>query len=101
MQLLPKTTRRWMIAVVLSALAIAMLACRYLIFRLLAAYHRSKTAWSIAFTNRGCISLDYSGKRMTDAEAKASPWHWQVSDIYERAAARPWRPVEPIPPEPQ
>jgi hypothetical protein len=101
MRLLPMTTRRWMIAVVLPVLAIAMLACRYLIFRLLAAYHRSKTAWSIAFTDEGCISLDYSRKGMTDAEAKASPWHRRVSDIYERAAARPWRPVEPIPKEPE
>jgi hypothetical protein len=93
------TTRLWMIAVVLPAMAIATLACWYLIFRSLAAYHRSQTASCIAVTDQGCISLDYSRKRKTDAEAKASPCHWRVSDIYERAAARPWRPVEPIPPE--
>jgi hypothetical protein len=88
-----------MVAVVVPALAIAILACRFLILRSLAAYHRSKTTWSIALTDEGCIYMDCSGKRMTGTEVKASPWHKRVSEIYVTAAARPWRPVEPIPPE--
>jgi hypothetical protein len=85
-----------MIVVVVPALAIAMLACRYRVFRSLAAYHRSKTTRYISLTNRGCIYTAYSGKRMTGAEVKASPWHKRVSEIYERAAVWPWRPVEPF-----
>ena len=98
MRLPRMTTRRWMIAV--AVVVIVTLACRHFAFRALAVHHRSKTTWSIAMTNRGCISKDHNGKRMTGAEVNASPWHEEVSTIYERAAARPWLPVEPIPPEP-
>jgi hypothetical protein len=97
--LLPRmTTRRWMIAV--AIVGIGLLACRYFVFRALAAYHESKTAWSIACTDRGCIYRDHNGKFMTRADVAASPWHEKVSKIYRSAARRPWLAAEPIPPEP-
>ena len=98
MRLPRMTKRRWMIAA--AIVMVVTLACRHFAFRALATHHRSRTTWSLSATDPGCISVDHNGKGMTGADVKASPWHEEVSEIYERAAARPWLPVEPIPPEP-
>ena len=96
---LPQTTkRRWM---VVAAVVLGSLACRYFALRSRAAYHYAKTTWSVSLTDRGCVYQDQNGKYMTSAEVKASPWHKKVSEIYRRAASRPWLPVEPIPPDPE
>jgi hypothetical protein len=47
------TTKRWIVPVVV--VSPSLLSCRYFSFSAVAAYHESKTVWSIALTNRGCI----------------------------------------------
>src|SRR5262245_56744936 len=99
MQLPRMTIRRWMIVVAVGT--VCSLACRSLALAALAAYHESKSHYSIALSNRGCLYLDRDGNIMAPAGFKGCLEQRNLSKMYRKAAAWPWLPVEPDLPEPE
>jgi hypothetical protein len=97
------TTRRWIAAVTVVATAMASIVLplyRRWSFGSLAAYHQSKGVYGYACSRTSWALIDCNGKVMTPAEVKAADWHRALAEKYREAAAHPWLPVEPDPPEP-
>jgi hypothetical protein len=92
-----------MVAVAVVAAAIASIAVplhRRWSFESLGAYHQSKGVYGYACSRTSWACIDCNGKVMTPDEAKLALWHMALAEKYRQAAAHPWLPVEPDPPEP-
>ena len=117
MRLPRMTTRRWMVAVAVIALAIATVRIRErsLTYRRKAAYHADvamQGSRAGRFDDRRGVVLRNSGPGPFNAPSR--PWqiivildprqidhHGKMARKYEQAARYPWLPVEPDSPEPE
>jgi hypothetical protein len=92
-----------MIAVAVVGLTLGLIEERRIRFESLATDHQSKTRrYVIACGRRWAMAcFDLSGQPMTRREVEESDWHLALAQKYRGAAARPWLPVEPDPPEPE
>jgi hypothetical protein len=105
------TVWRLMVAVAVFATATwgGQLAARGYSYRKMSDYHaaskaRIESEWSLEFQWKRALG-HFPACRTLEVQAedawKQAEWHVQMKVKYERAAARPWLPVEPDPPEPK
>ena len=91
----PRLTVRGMmvaVAVVAVALSLIVLKRRSDGYRSLAGYHAAR-----AMAESGTGPAESGFARIWTQQGE---WHKRMREKYERAASRPWMPVEPDPPEP-
>jgi hypothetical protein len=88
------TTRRWMVAVAMIAFAIESVKIgeRWLSYRQRAVYHARLAETGMDLAPSGDAALILSPRDIA--------YHGELKVKYERAATRPWLPVEPDPPPP-
>jgi hypothetical protein len=94
---IPGIPRRWKVILVIAGLTICLIELPVIqrtVFGMLAAYHESKTVYSISCTDKACIYRDRSGKVMTSDELKAARSHRLLAQEYRKAASWPWPPDE-------
>ena len=94
MRLPRMTTRRWMVAVAVVGIALAVTFERRDRFRKIAVHHRAEFMKLIPKMNK----ISYQGD---DPLMLLMEWHESMRLKYERAALRPWFPVRPDPPMPE
>jgi hypothetical protein len=105
------TTRRWMAVVAALALvlgAIAGMWRRARRFERLATSHAldavtyADAAWDcVRFNLNRDGDVDSATRGMADRYWELYVYHGLLEEKYDRAASRPWLPVEPDPPEPK
>jgi hypothetical protein len=92
-------TIRWlMVAVAIMGLALGLGARRQRLLSVATRHHRLAMRGALRLTGR--IGPDGSTGPFYRPTALGL-WHWEISQKYERAARRPWLPIEPDPPEPE
>jgi hypothetical protein len=84
------TTRRWLVAVVFTAALLGAFVMwrRPIYFRQLAGLHQF-------------IALQLRCTTRLGGDLSAAKHNERMAKMYQRAASRPWLPVEPEPPEPE
>ena len=103
---LRSTVRRMMLAVAITGAVLGLLAERRSRFLRLAEHYRARAGtWVL---DRPILESTprYSPFSFIDPDGRDVPiprsrWHRQLAATYRAAAARPWLPVEPDPPEPE
>jgi hypothetical protein len=91
MRLPRMTTRRWMVAMVIVAVALEGTMERRNRFRKITDYHRAESK-KLA-SRLKCFA-------MTELDWQPIEWHEWMRLKYDRAARYPWLPLEPDPPRP-
>lgn len=74
---------------------------RRLRFLYLAQHHANEAAFERRRTALGVHWFDAVGRPLTERENAVAEWHWYLSGKYDNAAARPWMPLRPDPPQPK